>query len=79
VALPDEVPRTPAFAGLVLVPTGHLKAQFQMAAEGSERIGFSRRGEPEAFLENVVEVLREAFQVSDAVIAKRLRNENLDR
>jgi hypothetical protein len=50
-----------------------------MAAEGSERIGFSRRGEPEAFLENVVEVLREAFQVSDAVIAKRLRNENLDR
>ncbi len=68
-----------AFAGLVLVPTGHLKAQFQSAAEAAERIGFSRQGEPEAFLEYVIEALREVFQVSDAVIAKRLRYENLDR
>ena len=68
-----------AFAGLVLVPTGHLKAQFQSAAEAAERIGFSRQGEPEAFLEYVTEALREVFQVSDAVIAKRLRYENLDR
>ncbi|HEV2349623.1 MAG TPA: ImmA/IrrE family metallo-endopeptidase [Terriglobia bacterium] len=68
-----------AFAGLVLVPTGHLKSQFQSAAETSERIGFSRQGEPEAFLEYVTEVLREVFQVSDAVITKRLRYENLDR
>jgi hypothetical protein len=68
-----------AFAGLVLVPTEHLKAQFQSAAESAERIGFTRQGEPEAFLEYVTEVLREVFQVSDAVIAKRLRYENLDR
>jgi len=68
-----------AFAGLVLVPTGHLKAQFQSAAEAAERIGFSRQGEPEAFLKYVTEALREVFQVSDAVIAKRLRYENLDR
>ncbi|MGD0695836.1 MAG: ImmA/IrrE family metallo-endopeptidase [Terriglobia bacterium] len=68
-----------AFAGLVLVPTGHLKAQFQSAAEAAERIGFSRQGEPEAFLEYVAEALREVFQVSDAVIARRLRYENLDR
>jgi Zn-dependent peptidase ImmA (M78 family) len=68
-----------AFAGLVLVPTGHLRTQFQSAAEAAERIGFGRQGEPEAFLEYVVESLREVFQVSDAVIAKRLRYENLDR
>jgi IrrE N-terminal-like domain len=49
-----------AFAGLVLVPTGHLKAQFQRAAEAAERIGFSRQGEPEAFLEYITEVLRES-------------------
>jgi Zn-dependent peptidase ImmA (M78 family) len=68
-----------AFAGLVLVPTGHLKAQFQLAANAAERIGFSRQGEPEAFYEFVIETLREVFEVSDAVIAKRLRSENLDR
>jgi len=68
-----------AFAGLVLVPTGHLRAQFQSAAEAAERIGFTRQGEAEAFLEYVAEVLREVFQVSDAVIAKRLRYESLDR
>ena len=68
-----------AFAGLVLVPTAHLRAQFQSAAEAAERIGFTRQGEAEAFLEYVAEVLREVFQVSDAVIAKRLRYENLDR
>jgi Zn-dependent peptidase ImmA (M78 family) len=68
-----------AFAGLVLVPTGPLKAQFQSAADAAERIGFSRLGEPEAFFECVTETLREVFQVSDAVIAKRLRSENLDR
>jgi Zn-dependent peptidase ImmA (M78 family) len=68
-----------AFAGLVLVPTAHLKAQFHLAAEAAERIGFNRQGEPEAFLEYVTEVLREAFQVSDAAIAKRLHYENLDR
>jgi len=68
-----------AFAGLVLVPTGHLRAQFQSAAEAAERIGFTRQGEPEAFLEYVTEVLREVFQVSEAVIAKRLRYESLDR
>lgn len=68
-----------AFAGLVLVPTGHLRAQFQSAAEAAERIGFTRQGEAEAFLEYVTEVLREVFQVSDAVIAKRLRYESLDR
>jgi Zn-dependent peptidase ImmA (M78 family) len=68
-----------AFAGLVLVPTVHLRAQFQSAADAAERIGFARRGEAEAFLEYVTEVLREVFQVSDAVIAKRLRYENLDR
>jgi len=68
-----------AFAGLVLVPTGHLKAQFQSAAEAAERIGFSRQTEPEAFLEYVTEVLRDVFQVSDAVIAKRLHYEKLDR
>jgi hypothetical protein len=68
-----------AFAGLVLVPTAHLKTQFHSAAEAAERIGFNRRGEPEAFLEYVTQVLREAFQVSDAAIAKRLHYENLDR
>lgn len=68
-----------AFAGLVLVPTGPLRAQFQLAANDAERIGFNRQDEPEAFLEYVAEALREAFQVSDAVIAKRLRSENLDR
>ena len=68
-----------AFAGLVLAPTGHLKAQFQSAANAAERIGFSRQGEPEAFYEYVIETLREVFEVSDAVIAKRLRSENLDR
>ena len=68
-----------AFAGLVLVPTAYLKAQFQSAAAAAERIGFSRRSEPEAFFEYVTEVLREVFQVSDAVIAKRLRYEDLDR
>ena len=68
-----------AFAGLVLVPTGHLRAQFQSAAEAAERIGFTRQGEAEAFLEYVAEVLREVFQVSVAVIAKRLRYESLDR
>jgi len=68
-----------AFAGLVLVPTGHLKAQFQSASTVAERIGFSREGEPEAFYEFVVETLRETFEVSDAVIVKRLRAENLDR
>ena len=68
-----------AFAGLVLVPTGHLRAQFQSAASAAERIGFGRRDEPEAFFEYVTETLRETFQVSDAVIAKRLRSENLDR
>jgi Zn-dependent peptidase ImmA (M78 family) len=68
-----------AFAGLVLVPTGHLKAQFQSAADAAERIGFGRDDEPEAFFEYVTETLRETFQVSDAVIAKRLRSENLDR
>ena len=68
-----------AFAGLVLVPTGHLKARFQSAAEAAERIGFSQQSEPEAFLEYLIEALREVFQVSDAVIARRLRYENLDR
>jgi Zn-dependent peptidase ImmA (M78 family) len=68
-----------AFAGLVLAPTGHLKAQFQSAANAAERIGFSRQGEPEAFYDFVVETLRETFEVSDAVIVKRLRAENLDR
>lgn len=68
-----------AFAGLVLVPTAPLNAKFQSAADSAERIGFSRKGEPEAFLEYVIEVLKETFQVSDAVIAKRLRYENLDR
>ena len=68
-----------AFAGLVLVPTGHLKAQFQSAASAAERIGFSRQSEPEAFYEFVIETLREIFEVSDAVIARRLRAENLDR
>jgi Zn-dependent peptidase ImmA (M78 family) len=53
-----------AFAGLVLVPTGHLEAQFQSAANAAERIGFSRQGEPEAFYEYVIETLREAFEVS---------------
>jgi hypothetical protein len=48
-----------AFAGLVLVPTGHLKTQFQSAADAAERIGFSRLGESEAFLEYVTETLRE--------------------
>jgi hypothetical protein len=50
-----------------------------LAAEAAERIGFSRQDEPEAFFEYVTEVLQDAFQVSDAVIAKRLRYENLDR
>ena len=68
-----------AFAGLVLVPTGHLKAQFQSAANAAEKIGFARQDEPEAFFDYVTESLREIFQVSDAVIAKRLRSENLDR
>ncbi len=68
-----------AFAGLVLVPTGHLGRQFQSAAEAAERVGFTRQGEPEAFLEYVTEVLKEVFQVSGEVIAKRLRYENLDR
>ena len=68
-----------AFAGLVLVPTGHLKTQFQSAVNAPERIGFSRESEPEAFYEYVIETLREVFEVSDAVIAKRLRWENLDR
>jgi Zn-dependent peptidase ImmA (M78 family) len=68
-----------AFAGLVLVPTGHLKAQFQSAVNAAERIGFSRQDEPEAFYEYLTETLREVFEVSDAVIAKRLRSENLDR
>lgn len=68
-----------AFAGLLLVPTGPLKTQFQLAAEAAEQIGFSRQGEPEAFLKYVTDALREVFQVSDAVIAKRLRYENLDR
>jgi Zn-dependent peptidase ImmA (M78 family) len=68
-----------AFAGLVLVPTGPLKSQFQSAANAAERIGFSRQSDPEAFFEYVTETLREVFQVSDAVIAKRLRSENLDR
>jgi len=68
-----------AFAGLILVPTGHLKAQFQSAANAAERIGFSRQGEPEAFYQYVIETLREVFAVSDAVIARRLRAENLDR
>ena len=63
----------------MLVPTGHLKTQFQSAADAAERIGFSRLGEPEAFLEYATETLREVFQVSDAVISKRLRSENLDR
>jgi Zn-dependent peptidase ImmA (M78 family) len=62
-----------AFAGLVLVPTGHLKGQFQSAVNAAERIGFSREGEPEAFYEYVIETLREAFEASGAVIAKRLR------
>jgi Zn-dependent peptidase ImmA (M78 family) len=68
-----------AFAGLVLVPTGHLKAQFRSAAEAAERVGFGRHDQPEAFLEYVYEVLRDVFQVSDAVVAKRIRYENLDR
>jgi Zn-dependent peptidase ImmA (M78 family) len=68
-----------AFAGLLLVPTGHLRAQFQSAANAAERIGFGRQSEPEAFFEYVTQTLREVFQVSDAVIAKRLRSENLDR
>jgi len=68
-----------AFAGLVLAPTGHLRAQFQSAAKAAERVGFSREGEPEAFYEYVVETLREVFEVSGAVVAKRLRSENLDR
>jgi Zn-dependent peptidase ImmA (M78 family) len=68
-----------AFAGLVLVPTGHLRAQFQSAARAAEGVGFSRHGEPEAFLEYVTEALKEVFQVSDAVVAKRLRYDNLDR
>lgn len=67
-----------AFGGLVLVPTTHLKAQFQSAAVAAERIGFSRQGEPEAFLEYVIDVLKEVFQVSGAVIAKRLRHEKMD-
>ncbi len=71
--------RAYAFAGLVLVPTGPLKTQFQSAANAAERIGFSRQSEPEAFFEYVTETLREVFQVSDAVISKRLRSENLDR
>jgi IrrE N-terminal-like domain len=68
-----------AFAGLVLVPTGPLKARFQSAAYDAERIGFTRQNEPEAFFEYVTETLREVFQVSDVVIAKRLRSENSDR
>lgn len=68
-----------AFAGLVLAPTGPLKAQFQSAAREAEKIGFSRHTEPEAFFEYVAEALREVFQVSEAVIAKRLRAEKLDR
>ncbi|MFZ0964792.1 MAG: ImmA/IrrE family metallo-endopeptidase [Terriglobia bacterium] len=68
-----------AFAGLLLVPTAPLKAQFQLAAAAAEHIGFSRQDEPEAFLKYVTEGLREVFQVSDAVVAKRLRYENLDR
>ena len=68
-----------AFGGLVLVPTQHLKVQFQSAAESAERIGFSRQREPEAFLEYVIDVLKDVFQVSGATIAKRLRHENMDR
>jgi Zn-dependent peptidase ImmA (M78 family) len=68
-----------AFAGLVLVPTAHLRAQFQSAVNAAERVGFSRQGEPEAFYEYVIETLQEVFEVSDAVIAKRLRSESLDR
>jgi len=68
-----------AFAGLVLVPSGHLKAQFQSATDGAKKIGFSWEGEPEMFLEYVTDALREVFQVSGEVIAKRLRYENLDR
>jgi hypothetical protein len=56
-----------------------LKTQFQSAANAAERIGFSRQSESEAFSEYVTETLRGVFQVSDAVIAKRLRSENLDR
>ncbi len=68
-----------AFAGLVLMPAGHLKTQFQSAANAAEKIGFSRQDNPEAFFDYVTETLREIFQVSDAVVAKRLRSENLDR
>jgi len=54
----------------VLVPTGHLKAQFQSAVDAAERIGFTRQGEPEAFYEYVIETLPEVFAVCDAVIAE---------
>lgn len=67
-----------AFAGLVLVPTRHLKTEFQSAAEAAERIGFTRQGEPEAFFEYVTKKLQDVFQVSGEVIAKRLRYDRLD-
>ena len=68
-----------AFAGLVLVPTCHLRKEFQAAADTAEQAGFNRADSPEAFLEYVTETLRDVFQVSAAVIGRRLRYENLDR
>jgi hypothetical protein len=49
-----------AFAGLVLVPTGHLKTQFQSAAQAAERIGLSRLAKADCLFATVAPGATEA-------------------
>jgi Zn-dependent peptidase ImmA (M78 family) len=61
------------FAGLVLVPPGRLEAQFQECREIVQKHAPTARENPEAYREFVEECLADAFEVSVAVISRRLR------
>ncbi len=65
------------FAGLVLVPTSNLVASFQECVAMAEQNGLDIRDEATGAIDLVESYIGRAFQVSAAVVHKRLEAEGL--
>ena len=66
-----------SFAGLVLVPSDHLKDQFTIYEKRAQEEGFSPGSEATLFYIN--EFLSTIFEVSTSVVDRRIAKENLFR
>lgn len=65
------------FAGLILVPSHHLKNSFKKAVAVLENAGFNMKDLPEITNRYIARYINDEFKVSDGVILRRLKYDGL--